>query len=752
MATSRPRHRAASASRAPRTANRRARHTPWFRACALFFASLALAAPSRASSEGTADGTSVSGAPAVDGLRPVPFETTALVGFDARNAPVTAIPTTIGGSVEWLGGFQVRFPGEVRETGQSWNDFGGWSALVGDARGERLWTLTDNYAYLLRLELELDSETNALLGVRSIENATDFAVLTPLDASRLDDVRETKTSRGEEAFGDNDGAVRVARRVDVESIVSIPSKTTLDDDANPTVVAESGDYEADGGLLADFAVGVEDSWELPANNLIRFRRGRRGAWADVPGADEALDACDANLGPEALVWVPETDTQQATLITFCETPSANSSARADAVRGFAFPDVSEETSPAPPRDGPVARFDLVNVDADCGLSDAALTPDGAHVLLLYHCYSYPPGLESRFGTGTHSTQIRVAATAALRGDAFRLDRPLDDTRDSDARPVREVEARLLARWSGVEGCPLTNMEGMHAVASADGRDVDLVLVSDNNLQPDDPTQIVRLRVVGGVDVPVPVAAALETREAREARRVTRSEAGRPENSDGDKEERLDALDARAVEAVETIDASSSGAREAAGSQSLAALGDAAPRATGTDPSPFRFGGERSGDEQVETRAARNETTSKKKPANLDAPLDARAFRESRFERLRAASDAFADVETGIAFVDDAVERDAAFIDRISSDENAYAAVERERGAILSQLRAMSLFTVAATLATSAVVAVAAMAAAAVARKARAGGTPEEMRPLGVGGGVAYPKPYGYSDEFEYDAV
>jgi hypothetical protein len=114
------------------------------------------------------------------------------------------------------------------------------------------------------------------------------------------------------------------------------------------------------------------------------------------------------------------------------------------------------------------------------------------------------------------------------------------------------------------------------------------------------------------------------------------------------------------------------------------------------------------------------------------------------------------VETGLGFVDDAaaaIDRDAAFIDRLQYDpENAYVAIENERGSILAQLRAMSMLTIAATLTTSAIVAVAALAAASMARKARAGGTTEEMRPLGAGGGVAYPKPYGFSDEFEYDAV
>ena len=734
MATSRPQHWGSGASRARRAADRATRHTTWFRARALFFASLALAAPSRASSEGTAVGPSVSGAPAGDGLRDVPFETTALVGFDARNASVTAIPTTIGGSVAWLGGFQVRFPGEVRETGQSWNDFGGWSALVGDARGERLWTLTDNYAYLLRIDLELDPETDALLGVRAIENATDFAVLAPLDKSRLDDARESTTNRGEEAFADNDGAVRVERRVDVESLVSIPrSDVALDDNANPELEA-SGDYVTGGGLLADFVVGVEDSWELPANNLIRFQRGRRGPWTDVPGADEALDACDANLGPEALVWLPGTDTRNATLITFCEAPSANSSRRADAVRGFAFPDSSEPTA------AEAAPFDLVNVDADCGVSDATVTPDGTHVLLLYHCYSYPPGRESQFGTGTHSTQIRVARAAELRGDDVDRDARRDG---AGARPasVRAVEARLLARWSGAEGCPLTNMEGIHAVASANGRDLDLVLVTDNNLRAEDPTQIARLRVVGGVDVPDDVARALETREAREARRVYARSAGERAADD-------DAVDANADGVVETPDASgvSSGAPRAA--KSLAALGDAAPRAARRS---FRFGplhtarvGDVADSAVAETRA--NATESAEDVARTDGV----GSPAPSFERLRVASDALADVETGVVFLDDAIERDAAFIDRISSDENAYDAIKRERGVIFAQLRAMSLFTIAATLTTSAVVAVAALAAAAAARKARDGGTTEELRPLGVREGVAYPKPYGYSDELEYD--
>ena len=235
-----------------------------------------------------------------------------------------------------------------------------------------------------------------------------------------------------------------------------------------------------------------------------------------------MNACDANLGQEALVWVPQTETNEAALVTFCETPSANSTNRRDALRGFVF--FAAETSDlASTNDRESVEsthiFDLVNVDDDCGLSDASVAPDGVNVLLLFHCYSYPPGSEGRFGTGTHSTQIRVARVADLvAGDGGARSEDESES-ESESESVRVVEARLLARWSGAEGCPLTNMEGIHAVPSADGLDVDLVLVSDNNLQPDDPTQIARLRVVGGVDVPGDVAAALETEQAREARRI-----------------------------------------------------------------------------------------------------------------------------------------------------------------------------------------------------------------------------------------
>jgi hypothetical protein len=762
MAVSRPRHRGAGASRARRAEARGARPAPWFRARALLFASLALAAPSRASSEGTGDDvSSVSVSVSGDGLRDVPFETTPLPGFDALDASVTSVPTTIGGRVDWLGGVAVRFPGVVPETGQSWNDFGGWSTLVGDKRGERLWTLTDNYAYLLRVELDLDEQSSTLTNVRAIRNATDFAILVPADETRLASTRQATTTRGDEQFGDNDGAVKVARRVDVESIVSIPvvpvadreqrddtsanasinpSDATSDatGDATGDATSEDGDYAQSGGLLADFAVGVEDSWELPANDVIRFRSGRRHAWTDVPGADDALNACDANLGPEALVWLPKAGTKPATLVTFCETPAKKQThtanaieRRDDAVFGFAFPlrDDEDETETLASDDFPqkqkqkrdVFFFNLVNVDEDCGLSDATVTPDGVFVLLLYHCYSYPPGHEFEFGTGTHSTQIRVARTTELRGVlGGSEDAGDDDSASATASRPKSVKARLLARWSGKEGCPLTNMEGIHAVVSENGEDIDLVLVSDNNLQPDDPTQIVRMQLVGGADVPDEIADAFETDSAREARKIYTAALDGPNDV-------FDAPRAALGDAFSTRDerAKAPNANANAQKNSLWSF------------FPFSsFARDASGDEETYAEfmeRRRNETVTRGGVFRAFPP----------------------DAETGIDFLEDAIENDAALIERLKagSDEDAYDAIKRERGTILAQLRAMSLLTLAATLATSAVVAVAALAAASVARKASfAGGTTEELRPLGVAGGVAYPKPYGYSEEYEYDAV
>ena len=421
-------------------------------------------------------------------LTPVPFEATPLPdpGAIATTAP--------NGELRWLGGFAVNFTG-VDPDGRPWLDYGGWSSLVGSPDGRVLWTLTDNYARLLRVALDVpDERTGVVTGVRSIENAT-FAIRNPADAARV--------GRG---YGvSEEGAEPIVTRIDVESLVAIPhpaeekrkSEGEGDpevDDANNRPRAPPDGLEDDSAELVDFIVGVEDSWELPANNLIRFRDGRARAWVDVPGADDALDACDDNLGPESLVWLPrippgndDDDSAEGVddgapaavfageaIVTFCETP-AKGAPRQDAVRGFVFDVTSGEKkdrnaakkdsdgsdsdgsdsdgsdSDAAASSSLAHELTLVGLGPDCGLSDATVTPDGARVLFLYHCYTYPPGREGRFGEGTHHSEIRVAA---------------------DARALRvagaEIRAELLARWSAEDGNPMTNMEGIHAFESGAG--------------------------------------------------------------------------------------------------------------------------------------------------------------------------------------------------------------------------------------------------------------------------------------------
>jgi hypothetical protein len=264
------------------------------------------------------------------------------------------------------------------------------------------------------------------------------------------------------------------------------------------------------------------------------------------------------------------------------------------------------------------------------------------------------------------------------------------------------------------------MEGIHAVVSENGEDIDLVLVSDNNLQPDDPTQIVRMRLVGGADVPDEIADAFETDSAREARKIYAAALDGPNDVfDAPRAALGDAFSTRDERAATNNDAQKNSLWSFFPFSSFA--GDAS--GDGVDEETY--------DEFMERR--RNETVTRGGVFRAFPP----------------------DAETGIDFLEDAIENDAALIERLKagSDEDAYDAIKRERGTILAQLRAMSLLTLAATLATSAVVAVAALAAASVARKASAAnGTTEELRPLGVAGGAAYPKPYGYSEEYEYDAV
>jgi hypothetical protein len=667
-----------------------------------------------------------SGLPVDRDLRPVPFVATPMLGgFDETDPRrKQTIPTTTGGVVTWRGGFELSFPGtDEGGSHRPWNDFGGWSTLVGNGDGTELWTLTDTYAYLLKLDVTVDPTDGTLTNVSTIKNAR-FNYASPEDATRIDDVRGYADEKNEEnekkQRGNNDGAAPVAKRVDLESIVVIPHNGRTEGEHT-----ESGKDSSD-SLLADFAVGVEDSRELPENDLIRFQNGRRGKWQDVPGADSALNACDRNLGPEALVWLPSgsagSDGTGDVLVTFCETPSVNSTKRRDAVAGFIFgvdgtskdADDSDSDTQTPN----VRRFELVNVDRDCGLSDASVTPDGKLVLLLYHCYSYPPGKENRFGTGTHSTQIRVARVRELLSVPNAVGS--SESHPSHTQlPLPSVRARLLAKWSGAEHCAMTNMEGLHVVAGPVGDDsLDLIMVSDNNLGETDPTQIVRVNLKGVVDVSDEVDLAMETKTARKSRAVF---ATTEDGEDGD-EEVESSLDT-------SLDSSTTTAK-----LGLPKLGSS------------WFEGLLGNDKKKNLKNETETETTK----SLDDYDDKRITNARRDAYLFNP-----DIETGIDFLDDAITDDEEFLGRLRGSggrRDALVELAKERKGILYQLRAMSLFTVAATLTMSAIVAIAALAAHSVARKARNAGSVEELRPLGVSGGVAYPKPYGYSEEYEYDAV
>ena len=218
----------------------------------------------------------------------------------------------------------------------------GWSSLVGSPDGTRLWTLTDNYARLLRVVVDADPATGFMTAVHSVQNAT-FAIRTPSDPSASASSASPRR------------APSTSRRASTSSLYVHdpgPAAGGADPDSNPREkdtdanlhhpAVDDGSDDAT-NELEDFVVGVEDSWELPANNLIRFRDGRKKAWTDLPVADAALDACDANLGPESLIWLPPAisttsragstptiSADRATLVTFCD---ADGDLKPDVVRG-----------------------------------------------------------------------------------------------------------------------------------------------------------------------------------------------------------------------------------------------------------------------------------------------------------------------------------------------------------------------------------------------------------------------------------
>ena len=81
--------------------------------------------------------------------------------------------------------------------GRPWLNYGGWSSLVGSPDGTRLWTLTDNYARLLRVVVDADP-AGFMTAVHSVQNAT-FAIRTPsippASASSASPRRAPSTSR-----------------------------------------------------------------------------------------------------------------------------------------------------------------------------------------------------------------------------------------------------------------------------------------------------------------------------------------------------------------------------------------------------------------------------------------------------------------------------------------------------------------------------------------------------------------------------
>ena len=186
--------------------------------------------------------------------------------------------------------------------------------------------------------------------------------------------------------------------------------------------------------LEDFVVGVEDLWELPANNLIRFRDVEKSGRTFLP--DAALTrATPISARNRSSVTTRDIHNitrgfdshhlaDRATLVTFCETPTSD--LKPDVARGFVF-DVSDD---APDDDALLGEIFFEASETIAVSSDATAAPDGAHALFLYHCYTYP-GLE---GTRARATITRRPAA------------PIERLRNLGVT----VDARLLVKWSGAE--------------------------------------------------------------------------------------------------------------------------------------------------------------------------------------------------------------------------------------------------------------------------------------------------------------
>ena len=159
----------------------------------------------------------------------------------------------------------------------------GWSSVVGSPYdGSALWVLTDNYARLLRVSLALDPDSKNLAGINSIEDAAwgirapgidEGAGVKPPSWGSVEPGTWAGSSRQSPRVGGGPGKLwHEGGRVDAESLIIVPNFGTGQGAQwwNPTDPGE-------------MVVGVEDSFNLAANNLVRFRWGRRGAVRRRPG-------------------------------------------------------------------------------------------------------------------------------------------------------------------------------------------------------------------------------------------------------------------------------------------------------------------------------------------------------------------------------------------------------------------------------------------------------------------------------------
>ena len=412
-------------------------------------------------------------------LTPVPFQTAYIGDFDGKQ-----IQTTVpGGSVEYAGGLALMLPEGAR----------GWSSVVGSPfDGSALWVLTDNYARLLRVSLALDPDSKNLAGINSVEDAAwgirapgidEGAGVKPPSWGAVEPGTWAGSSWQSPRVGGGPGKLwHQGGRVDAESLVIVPNFATGQGAAwwNP----------ADPG---EMVVGVEDSFNLAANNLVRFRWGRGGQYADVPGSAAVLrGSCAPNHGPKALVYLPPLYGSGlpgelklgAAVVAFCSSPSppvcAGCKSRVDALQGFLF-DLESQW----PANGPIAAVKMTRITDGCELTDATATPDGRFAIFMHRCES------------DSSVQIRAAPMLAFRKDGNRVPSRLLFTFDgrnglAGAKTPGHMNRGTFARAAGIHAFSEVDENGTPVLA--------LAIVSDDDLNADgsSPTVVAKFRVRGDV--------------------------------------------------------------------------------------------------------------------------------------------------------------------------------------------------------------------------------------------------------------